>query len=133
MWLQVFSVFSELVAGACRRADEGGDGGGGRSRMEDELIIFVRKQLGSTQGQHLRIGIIGTVALVQRLGTALGDGQQSQADSATGGPTDRLLVSGTLCRPEVPTPCTRLACLAAGTLICLLCVQAGAMERPCWP
>ncbi|KAL4858754.1 Fanconi anemia group D2 protein [Chlorella vulgaris] len=90
---QVFSVFSELVAGACRRADEGGDGGGGRSRMEDELIIFVRKQLGSTQGQHLRIGIIGTVAMVQRLGTALGDGQQSQADSATGGPTDRLLVS----------------------------------------
>ena len=69
---QVFAVFSELVAGACRAADEGcgaggadGSAGEGRTRMEDELMIFVRKQLNSAQGQHRRIGIIGTVALVQ--------------------------------------------------------------------
>ncbi len=66
---QVFAMFSELVAGACQQADEGGGGdsgdSGGRSRMEDELMIFVRKQLSSAQGQHRRVGIIGTVALVQ--------------------------------------------------------------------
>lgn len=71
---QVFAVFGLLVAGACRQADGSGtsNDAGGRSRMEDELMIFVRKQLSSAQGQHRRIGIIGTVALVQRLGAAVG-------------------------------------------------------------
>lgn len=127
--LQVFAVFSELVAGACRQADEGdsSDTGSGRcgkarvagrgkeaggrrgwlsqqisrtsdtssvrlrltaachcrSRMEDELMIFVRKQLSSAQGAHRRIGIIGTVALVQRLGAATSDALESE--SAIGG------------------------------------------------
>ncbi|PRW44427.1 Fanconi anemia group D2-like protein [Chlorella sorokiniana] len=78
---QVFAVFSELVAGACRQADEGGlsDGGSGRSRMEDELMIFVRKQLSSAAGQHRRVGIIGTVALVQRLGAATSDALEGES------------------------------------------------------
>ena len=33
-------------------------------------MIFVRKQLSSAAGQHRRVGVIGTVALVQRLGAA---------------------------------------------------------------
>jgi hypothetical protein len=40
--------------------------------MEDEIAIFVRKQLSSAQPAHRRVGIIGTVALVHRLGTAAG-------------------------------------------------------------
>ncbi|KAL4445301.1 hypothetical protein ABPG77_011126 [Micractinium sp. CCAP 211/92] len=80
---QVFVVFGELVAGACQAADSGSSGGtGGRSRMEDELMIFVRKQLSSAQGRHRRIGIIGSVALVQRLGAA--DSSALESESAMG-------------------------------------------------
>lgn len=46
-------------------------------------MIFVRKQLSSAQGQHRRIGIIGTVALVQRLGAAVG--VVPEPESAIGG------------------------------------------------
>lgn len=80
---QVFDIFGELVAHACRVADEDAAGGsvGGRSRMEDELMIFLRKQLSSAAGAHRRVGIIGTVALVQRLAC---DSQAMGAHSATG-------------------------------------------------
>jgi hypothetical protein len=52
--------------------------------MEDELMIFVRKQLSSAQGRHRRIGIIGSVALVQRLGSAAaaGGSEMLEGDSA---------------------------------------------------
>lgn len=50
--------------------------------MEDELVIFVRKQLSSAQGRHRRIGIIGSVALVQRLGAA--DSSALESGSAMG-------------------------------------------------
>jgi Fanconi anemia group D2 protein len=78
-----FDVFAELVAGACRTnvADGGGCttlsqggataaaiAGGGRSRMEDELFIFLRKQLSGAFPAHRRVGSVGVVALVQRLG-----------------------------------------------------------------
>lgn len=46
-------------------------------------MIFVRKQLSSAQGGHRRVGIIGTVALVQRLGAASSDALESE--SAIGG------------------------------------------------
>lgn len=72
---QTFAVFSELVADACRQADEGG---GGSSRMEDELPIFLRKQLSSSEGSHRRVGIIGTVALVRRLAAATSDGAETE-------------------------------------------------------
>ena len=42
-------------------------------------MIFVRKQLSSAHGQHRRIGIIGSVALVQRLGSAAAAGGGSEA------------------------------------------------------
>ncbi|PSC75642.1 Fanconi anemia group D2-like protein [Micractinium conductrix] len=76
---QVFVVLGELVARGCAQADAGG---GGRTRMEDELMIFVRKQLSSAQGRHRRVGIIGTVALVQRLGAA--DSSALESDTAIG-------------------------------------------------
>ncbi|KAL4428110.1 hypothetical protein ABPG75_002199 [Micractinium tetrahymenae] len=80
---QVFVVFGELVAGACQASDDGtSSGAGSRSRMEDELMIFVRKQLSSAQGWHRRIGIIGSVALVQRLGAA--DSSALEPESAIG-------------------------------------------------
>ena len=41
-------------------------------------MIFVRKQLSSTQGRHRRIGIIGSVALVQRLGSAAAAAEGSE-------------------------------------------------------
>jgi hypothetical protein len=46
--------------------------------MEDEVMIFVRKQLSAAAGQHRRIGIIGVVALVQRLGAAVSDAQETE-------------------------------------------------------
>ena len=46
-------------------------------------MIFVRKQLSSAQGAHRRVGIIGTVALVQRLGAATSDALEGE--SAIGG------------------------------------------------
>lgn len=46
-------------------------------------MIFVRKQLSSAAGQHRRVGIIGTVALVQRLGAATSDALEGE--SAIGG------------------------------------------------
>lgn len=46
------------------------------SRMEDELFIFLRKQLAGAQASHRRVGIIGVVALVQRLGTGLSEGSE---------------------------------------------------------
>jgi len=68
----VFELFGELTAGACRQADINSNnrsgGGSSRTRMEDELFIFLRKQLSSPVPGHLRIGIIGIIALVQRLG-----------------------------------------------------------------
>ena len=45
-------------------------------------MIFVRKQLSSAQGRHRRVGIIGTVALVQRLGAA--DSSALESDTAIG-------------------------------------------------
>ena len=49
-------------------------------------MIFLRKQLASAQGRHRRIGIIGAVALVQRLGAAAAEGEaQPGAASAIGG------------------------------------------------
>ena len=71
-----FDVFAELVVGACQSASEGsggaghsqGGGGGGRSRLEDELFIFLRKQLSGAFPSHRRVGAVGVVALVQRLG-----------------------------------------------------------------
>lgn len=41
-------------------------------------MIFVRKQLSAAAGQHRRIGIIGVVALVQRLGAAVSDAQETE-------------------------------------------------------
>lgn len=78
-----FDVFAELVAGACRTTASGGGGAGGsllsqgggatgthggRSRMEDELFIFLCKQLSGAFPAHRRVGSVGVVALVQRLG-----------------------------------------------------------------
>lgn len=45
-------------------------------------MIFVRKQLSSVQGRHRRIGIIGSVALVQRLGAS--DSGATESESAIG-------------------------------------------------
>lgn len=42
-------------------------------------MIFVRKQLSSATGQHRRVGIIGTVALVQRLGAATSDALEGES------------------------------------------------------
>lgn len=74
-------MFSELIVGSFLAADGRGDG---RTRMEDELMIFVRKQLSSALGQHRRVGVIGAVALVQRLGVA-GSGGALDGESAIGG------------------------------------------------
>ena len=76
--IAAFDVFSELVVGACR-ADAAAAASsssssaaaavtGGRSRMEDELFIFLRKQLSGAFPLHRRVGAVGVVALVQRLG-----------------------------------------------------------------
>ena len=72
-------MFSELVGHAARVEDEGGAGSdGGRSRMEDELQIFLRKYLSSATGNQRRIGIIGTVTLVKHLAAATSDGAETQ-------------------------------------------------------
>ena len=44
--------------------------------MEDELFIFLRKQLSGVQASHRRVGIIGVVGLVQRLGDGLSEGTE---------------------------------------------------------
>jgi len=82
-----FDVFAELVAGTCRSGtrgaaaqayddqppsaltERGGSSsvGGQRSRMEDELFIFLRKQLSGAMPCHRRVGAVGTVAVVQKL------------------------------------------------------------------
>jgi fanconi anemia group D2 protein len=71
---QVFAILSELVVGACFEQDGGGgsSSGGGRerSRLEDELFIFLRKQLSGASSAHRRVGVVGVVSLVQRLGEA---------------------------------------------------------------
>lgn len=94
-----FDVFAELVAGACRTTASGSGGagggaaaaggsssqaesaparGGGRSRMEDELFIFLRKQLSGAFPSHRRVGSVGVVALVQRLGKEVEEHGESE-------------------------------------------------------
>jgi len=87
-----FDVFAELVAGACRTNASAGGGaggslsqggsasgrGGGRSRMEDELFIFLRKQLSGAFPSHRRVGSVGVVALVQRLGKEVEEHGESE-------------------------------------------------------
>jgi hypothetical protein len=89
----IFEMFADLVAGACAGA-AGGAGGaaaGGRSRMEDELFIFLRKQLSGAHAVHRKVGVVGTVALVQRLAGELpaealaGGGALSQPAAAAEG------------------------------------------------
>ncbi|KAK9810299.1 hypothetical protein WJX72_008290 [[Myrmecia] bisecta] len=60
---QVFTVLSELVVNACGSQAALGT----RTRLEDELHILLQKQLTSADPTYQRSGIIGTVALVQRM------------------------------------------------------------------
>lgn len=47
--------------------------------MEDELFIFLRKALSGAQPSYRRLGIIGVVALVQRLGAGYSEGVESES------------------------------------------------------
>lgn len=84
----VFDIFAELVIGCCSEnfdvsssaVDAGfmissqaqrtanSSSSRGRSRMEDELFIFLRKQLSGSLPTHRRVGALGVVTLVRRLG-----------------------------------------------------------------
>ncbi|KAK3279935.1 hypothetical protein CYMTET_12203, partial [Cymbomonas tetramitiformis] len=66
---KLFEVFSSLAVTACRQDEpqqpDGDDPG--RSEMQDQLHIVIRKQLSHADGRFKRIGIIGGVTLACRL------------------------------------------------------------------
>ncbi len=87
-------------------------------------MIFVRKQLSSAAGQHRRVGIIGTVALVQRLGAATSDALEGQ--SAIGGLRGWCLCAGRVEQgPGIPA-FWALCCMHCAWLafMCISCCTA---------
>lgn len=88
-----FDVFAELVTGTCTHGAATPDGmqllsdpgEGRRTRMEDELFIFLRKQLSGALPAHRRVGAVGVVALVQRLARQMEtDGEVETSESLLG-------------------------------------------------
>ena len=78
-------------------------------------MAFLRKQLNGSQTRHRRVGIIGTVALVQRLGEATGDA--ADCDSSIGAP------AWAMGEPSWPWPlaCRRQTACHLGSLLGAWC------------
>ena len=62
----LFEIFSELATSPNSSAG---------SRLEDELNIVIQKQISSSFPSYRRVGIIGTVTLLKKLGSAQDDGR----------------------------------------------------------
>ena len=87
----VFKLFGELTVAACLFQDSGDSMSEHGSRMEDEVLIFVRKQMSSPDSSHRRIGVIGIVALLERLGREVEHSLQNE-NSVVGKRYSELLV-----------------------------------------
>lgn len=71
---QVFAMFAALTAREPEHAAAGDGGlhtaaGGGGSRLQDELVITLNKALAQPHPCYKRIGVVGTLALLQREGS----------------------------------------------------------------
>ena len=69
---QLFRIFAELIVGACDCA-ENESHFDSKFRIENDIFVFLRKQIFSLHLDSQRIGATGIVVLLQRLGCELED------------------------------------------------------------
>lgn len=76
--MQVSDLFSMLIV----HAKQDGQSSSQTSGLENEYQIMLRKYTRSTELQHCRIGVVGTVALVERMAASAAEEQSASQQDA---------------------------------------------------